>query len=243
MDEKEGELVFNEDTHTYYYNGKLLESATGFLKRFQKTFDKKRWSIHTARVEGRPVKDVLNDWQKKSIMSNEFGTRVHTFAERYAKIKIGTEKIDYVAADFKEEQFKKSIIKFWSNHPELQPVEIEKRVCVPKWMIAGTVDLIIKSDDGNYYIVDWKSNEKITTFSLYDEKLLPPLEHLDDCHLNKYALQISLYRYMLEVRYRYRFDKNFMIHLREDGYEEYNVPYFKKEIEDLIKIREGELNL
>ena len=44
-------------------------------------------------------------------------------------------------------------------------------------------------------IWDWKSNAKINNESRY--KLINGLEHMDDCELSIYSLQLQLYKHLL----------------------------------------------
>jgi len=207
------------------------------LKKFQKPFDRKKWSLHSAQKEGITVKEVLQNWQKKSDDANAFGTKIHEFAERHSLVKMGKQTNDFHPILPREAEYRNGILKFWYEHNELSPVAVEKRICVPHWLLGGTVDLICKSHDDHYYLVDWKTSSQIETFSKYCQQMLNPLEHLDDCNFNGYALQLSLYRYMLENRYGFKFHKNFLIHLQPNDYDEYETPYLKKEIERLIELR------
>lgn len=72
-------------------------------------------------------------------------------------------------------------------------------------LIAGQVDRI---DTINYeiFVCDYKTNKKIDKESYVDwegrsKKMLYPVEHLDDCNMNHYTLQMSLYAYIL-MRYQ-----------------------------------------
>ena len=61
--------------------------------------------------------------------------------------------------------------------------------------------------NGEYIIYDWKRSEKVidngmpVKINKYGEKGNYPLEHLDNTPYYHYALQLSLYKYILEKNY------------------------------------------
>lgn len=67
--------------------------------------------------------------------------------------------------------------------------------------ICGQSDLV-EVIDGVVHITDYKTNKEIRSTSFKDweglsQKMNPPVSHLDDCNLNHYNLQLSIYMYMI----------------------------------------------
>jgi hypothetical protein len=67
--------------------------------------------------------------------------------------------------------------------------------------ICGQSDLV-EVVNGKVHITDYKTNKEIKTEGYVNwegisQKMSGPLSHLDDCHLNHYALQLSLYMYII----------------------------------------------
>ena len=67
--------------------------------------------------------------------------------------------------------------------------------------ICGQSDLVEVVDD-TVHITDYKTNKKIdkTSFVNWEgvsKKMLGPVAHLDDCNLNHYNLQLSIYMYII----------------------------------------------
>jgi hypothetical protein len=67
--------------------------------------------------------------------------------------------------------------------------------------ICGQSDLV-EVINGEVHITDYKTNKEIkvegfTNWEGITQKMLPPVSHLDDCNLNHYTLQLSLYMYMI----------------------------------------------
>ena len=129
--------------------------------------------------------------------------------------------------------------------------------------VCGQSDLV-KVQDGFVSILDYKTCKKIDTESVKGKggrkiKMLPPVSHLDDCNLNHYALQLSMYMYMVlkhnptlkpgkltiqhvlfDVAQEDKFGYPIM-RLNEFGEPtvkeiiNYNCPYLKNEIDNIIK--------
>jgi hypothetical protein len=67
--------------------------------------------------------------------------------------------------------------------------------------ICGQSDLV-EIVNGQVHITDYKTNKKIETTSYVNwegmsKRMLAPMSHLDDCHINHYALQLSIYMYII----------------------------------------------
>jgi hypothetical protein len=128
--------------------------------------------------------------------------------------------------------------------------------------ICGQADLV-EVVDNVVNISDYKTNKKIdlTSFTNWEgisKKLLPPLQHLPDCNFYHYALQLSLYMYIILrhnpnlkpgklVLHHVKFEEcdqldehGFPIITLENGHPIvknitcYEVPYLKDEVINLI---------
>ena len=86
------------------------------------------------------------------------------------------------------------------------------------YLISGTIDILCIKED-RFVILDWKTNrnglqfeagyfkkDKSTTpaqltnqYIIKDEKMLPPLSHLDNCNGIHYTMQLSTYARMVEL--------------------------------------------
>jgi hypothetical protein len=68
-----------------------------------------------------------------------------------------------------------------------------------KHSLAGTSDIV--EDCGDYFnIWDFKTNKKLNFISGYNQWLKKPVSHLSDCQYNVYALQLSIYAYMIQMQ-------------------------------------------
>ena len=103
--------------------------------------------------------------------------------------------------------------------------------------IAGTVDLLLfDKTSKKYNILGWKTSKVIKTDS-YKMKTgnRPEPADLLDCKFNHYALQLSLYRYLLEKNYNLEFDDQLIIHLGNNTVNGYIAPYLEGHIVSILK--------
>jgi hypothetical protein len=110
----------------------------------------------------------------------------------------------------------------------------------PDFNLAGTVDLVLEDSKGRMWIYDWKTNEgKNLSDMVGDEWTKPmkePLSHLKDLPYWHYALQFSLYRYIMEKNEGIEFEGQALVHLKREGLDPaiIHTPYLKKEIESIL---------
>ena len=102
--------------------------------------------------------------------------------------------------------------------------------------IAGTMDvLMLNKDSEEHVIIDWKTSRRIEKKSFKGKKgIKKETSNIEDCNYNHYALQLSLYRYILEKYYDIKVSRQLIAHLKDDGLESHSTPYMKKEILDML---------
>jgi ATP-dependent exoDNAse (exonuclease V) beta subunit len=200
-------FTFDEESHTYRYKGKKFISVTTIIKNFIQPFNTDFWSRKKAidridenqddRSEENIKKvqlEIQKEWDDKRDRSNILGTDVHKYIE---------EKFDpnLEISGYSDEEVLSRIDKFEKNIvPKLKgfvPVAQEVRVFSPTMKLAGTIDALFLKD-GKLYILDWKTNGNLKTDNdKMFSKLLAPFGQFWDNELNKYSIQLSLYRLIL----------------------------------------------
>lgn len=188
----------------------------------------------------REQQGILDEWDRKNKEACERGTKIHADIENsfyknpknisLQKFGIGGKfecKKDYTDLDLEYGVYPEYLVYRESDDKVLR--------------IAGQVDLIVKSGN-EISIIDHKSNGKIDLKSAYDSnikstiKMKYPLNTLNDCNYNHYALQLSTYAWMLQ-----KINPNFIIkdliinHYDHDGNNTlYHCDYLKKEVERML---------
>jgi ATP-dependent exoDNAse (exonuclease V) beta subunit len=223
-------ILFIPDGHRYIHeeSGKELQSVTQFISEFFEKFDTERWSAHIALRDNLTVKQVLDMWEKKKDDSCDFGKLVHSYAESLIR---GSKK---VIPSNKAERMYFSAVNDFMRSEKHEFIEAEKVIGSPLYGIAGQVDAISRTKKG-MCIIDWKTNKSIDLAGYNDRRCQRPIDHLQECNYSRYSLQLSLYRYILELEYGFKISGQLLIHLRPDGkYERYETDYLKDEIESML---------
>lgn len=192
------EVQFVEETHKYSLYGKQLTSTTTVLGFFKNKFDPKGFIIkQCAKRDGLTIDQVKANWEKIKIEGLERGKNFHSQAEHF--IKTG----EILDKDYKDviQQLKEMNI----------PGQLFSEIGLhsPKYSIAGTCDLV-SLQDGVATTYDFKSNKKFTIKSKYRQFLLYPVQHLEECDLTIYSLQLCIYNLMLK-EHGYKVKKNSQI--------------------------------
>lgn len=231
-------LVFDEETHSYFYERKRMQSVTTFLKRYNPPFDADKWSNHVAKKEGKTQEEIKAMWQQKGNESCRIGTLLH----KYAECLILGKELPKLCSE-SEINRSLSIQQVLDDYVDYDVIAVEFPLVVPEWGLAGTIDLIIQhKETGVILMLDWKMGSKLNKLNSYGTKLLSPLAHLDDCELVKYSLQQRLYQRMFESQYpAEKFGDCILVWVMAQGYDWIHCLPLKEEVDivlsDLAKSR------
>ena len=230
---RDDNISFRKADHLYIVDGTPLDSVTTFVKNCFPEFDSGFHAKRKAEALGITKEAVLEMWDKKGRESREQGTAMHEKIESYYLGKS-------VSTDSTFELFK-----IFANKITLKPYRTEWAVYDWEQKIAGTIDFVDYLN-GEYIIYDWKRSDKLIAKnglpiknSQYGEKALPPIENLDDSPYYHYALQLSLYKYILEKNYGITVSK-LRLGIFHPSYKKpyvLEMPYLKNEIDTLFGLR------
>lgn len=202
------ELKFREDIHKYESiddPDKVWLSVTGIVKLFKEPFDQqliagKATKNKKSQWYGMDVDEVVDIWNKESKRALSMGTWYHNQreAEVIAHETIQREGVDLTIFHPHEDE---GGIRF-SPDQQLGPgIYPEHFMYLTSAGICGQADRVEVIGD-RIDLFDYKTNKEIKTKSYTNwqgvsKKLLAPMHHMDDCHLMHYALQMSLYMYIM----------------------------------------------
>lgn len=102
--------------------------------------------------------------------------------------------------------------------------------------LSGSIDLLVKQDD-TLHIIDHKRSDKLQDSLRGYSKMKAPLDHLDDCKGAAYALQLSIYQYILERDYGVKIGDRILLSLHADKPFSTAVPYLREEVDYLMTER------
>lgn len=137
---------------------------------------------------------ILHEWFLENENSLIKGSAYHDKKEAEAyKQKFSTNP--FTKTKFKTAQKKHQKLKSLKNleagyYPEMV-------IWNNKYKVIGTADRVFINRKKEIWIDDYKTNKEIKKSNQF-EKMLSPLDSLDNCNYNHYRLQIGLYAWMLE---------------------------------------------
>lgn len=235
------ELVFVEDGHKYYLNGKELCSVSSVAAKFEEPFDTELRSKSYAAKHGETPQYWADQWRFTNLKATITGTQVHSYAESMAWIHMGhpenitdDNKYKFIADKgwlIPTRRKEESVLKYWKDvSPNYYVVLPETRVYTKDY--AGTFDLLLWYEDNDdptksgLIIRDWKTNGEI--YKDYSRKfgkmLKEPFNSLYDEPFGAYAIQQSCYQIPMEDIGLKILDRQ-IIWLKEDGsYEIISLP-------------------
>jgi hypothetical protein len=104
--------------------------------------------------------------------------------------------------------------------------------------VAGSIDLIVWDPRQEvYHIVDYKRSDKLQGQLRGFGKMSAPFAHLDSCKGAGYALQLSIYQYILQRDYGMRIGERVLLSLHAEHPFVTSVPYLAAEVEHVMECR------
>lgn len=234
-------LIFKADTHSYISSDEHnipWVSVTSLVSLFKKPFDaeavaKKVTKNKRSKWYGIPPEKILEIWNGESERALELGTFYHNQREDDICSLASIEKEGVTLPVYSP--IEKNGIKHAPEQRITNGVYPEHMVYLKSAGICGQADLIEVVND-HVYVTDYKTNKEIktegyTNWEGVTEKLLPPVHNLDDCSLNHYALQLSIYMYIiLKHNPKLKPGKMFIHHItfEKEAEDEYGYPIYKR---------------
>ena len=236
-------IVFNAGDHSY----KSLDdsnidwiSVTTLVSHFKKPFDAKKVAEKVSKSKkskwsGIDPKIIQEIWNNESTRSTTLGTWYHNQRESDLCSLASIEREGVTVPVFKPSEVREGVKLAPSQ--KLEPgVYPEHMVYLRSAGICGQSDLV-EIVNGKVNIIDYKTNKEIKTESFVNwegisEKLLPPVNHLDDCNFNHYALQLSIYMYIiLKHNPKLKPGRIFIHHItfEQEGEDQYGYPIAAKD--------------
>ena len=198
-------LQFTAHNHKYTSNDDInWLSVTSLISNFKQPFDADTIAARVARSKkskwyGMKPEEIKEAWKAEANRATTLGTWYHN--QREADI-CGIENMERhgrTVPIFKP--IEKEGVKFSPDQKLKDGVYPEHMVYLKSAGICGQSDLV-EVINGVVHITDYKTNKEIkvegfTNWEGVTQKMASPVSHLDDCHLNHYALQLSMYMFII----------------------------------------------
>lgn len=230
-------LSFDEASHTYTFEGRVLDSVTTVVEDCFERFDAEYWAERKA-TPWRTKEMIMAEWEEKGRAARDLGTLMHARIENYY---LGNEPTEAERTDPTFTNF----LRFAASRT-LRPYRTEWRIYMEEYGLAGTLDFLELCDDGSFEIWDWKRSTKVVNpdgsaadGNNYGKRAHYPLCHLPDTVFHHYALQLSIYRYILHAKYGIPVRAGHLGVFHPDYPCPWvvDVPYLRSEVETLLNLR------
>lgn len=196
-------LKFTEDQHLYESiepDGIQWRSVTSILHNFVEPFNKiekaakcsvRKPGKYKNKWYGTPPAQILEVWDRENKRSTDLGHWYHS--------KMETELLNRTDVNVYPTPLYNGI-KIARDQRLIPGIYPEHIVYLQGASLCGQVDRVEVGEDW-FEVEDHKTSKeiKLKAFETWEgpKKLLAPIQHLDDCEFNLYALQLSLYAYMI----------------------------------------------
>ena len=226
-------IQFIEDGHIYLIDGVHARSVTELIDTCFPIYDEEYWSGYIASRDNRTAADVLAQWKKDGLQSQQLGTTLHQ----------NIEKFYHAQNPVQNEEFQQ-FLNFHNAHKQLKAYRTEWRIFDEVNLIAGTIDLICKNEDGTFEIYDWKRSKKVVDpktgnvlkLNGYNQNGIGSFSGLSDTSYSRYCLQQNVYRYLLETYYGIKIKNMYLVvmHPLLPNYYKIEVPKIDNEVKLLL---------
>jgi hypothetical protein len=201
-------IVFKPETHSYTSidpNESITwTSVTSVISKFKKPFDadiiaEKSAKNKKSKWYGMSPDEIKEAWKNESQKATNLGTWYHNQRETAYTSCNTIEKEGCVISIFKP--IESDGIKKAPEQKLQEGIYPEHMMYLKSVGLCGQADRV-EVINGYVNIYDYKTNKEIKTAGYTNwegitDKMLAPVNHLDDCNLNHYSLQLSLYMYMI----------------------------------------------
>jgi len=249
--QKELNLSFVEDTHTYYIKNKdgvlisHFPSVSTVITQFYSEFPELNKSYQMVQGNLLDQDRLLKEWRATADYANNKGSRVHYLLEMDLLKQYGSYKeVRKPIFNCDEEQVNDGNKMIDAGHDFIRLMHRRGAVLLDTEMVLGSSELEYtgqpdkvwlmhdKNDKIGFIITDWKTN-KPKNFKVhhYTEEMLPPFQEYMDTALTHYMIQLPLYgRLILDMLKGSKYeDIGFfgciIVHLSKEGkFTEYRVP-------------------
>ena len=179
-------------------------SVTSFIGNFKQPFEsdkiaKKCSTNKKSKWYGMTPNDIKEAWKAEAFRATTLGTWYHNCREADICNLNDMERHGTTVPVFKP--IEKDGVKYSPDQKLTNGVYPEHMVYLKSAGLCGQSDLV-EVINGEVHITDYKTNKEIkiesyTNWEGVSQKMNHPLNHLDDCNLNHYALQLSIYLFII----------------------------------------------
>ena len=259
-------ITFEEGPHIYTIDGdesKKYTSVTTWVHSYFKKFNakeviaammrnKKKWEdpVANEKYYGKTPEEIEEMWSTSGREAAAKGTAMHYEIECFYNTPTPTPT---PTRSTEIEYFHKFNTEFVSTTETatLRPYRTEWMVFHEEAQISGSIDMVYENIDTDptapttLSIYDWKRCKEISKTNRGGEFATNPIiEHFPDTNFWHYALQLNIYKYILQTKYGKTITDLYLIVLHPDAknYQRIKLPNIQAEVKELFDERIAIIN-
>jgi hypothetical protein len=240
-------IEFDEGPHIYTIDGDssvTYTSVTTWNHTHFEQFDADRiidkmmagprWT--QSKYHGQSKQEIKAGWDANGREASEAGTKMHLDIEFfYNGAPRHNASVEY-----------RYFTEFESAHRHLTPYRTEWCVFDESLRLSGSIDMVFANPDGTLAIYDWKRAKEIVKTTAFGKfATTDAIDHFPDTNFWHYALQLNIYRYIIEKNYGKQVTELFLVCLhpnnKNGSYQKIRVPDLSNEIDALMELRRGQV--
>jgi len=240
---RDSRIQFQDEGHVYFIDGgRGYTSVTTWGGSHFPKFDPdlviermmngKNW--HKSQYNGMSPEAIKNQWDTNGNVSRTLGTKLHDDIERT----IDGQKVVNTSPEYK----------YFLNYRDQKltdnkPYRTEWTIFDEEHKLAGSIDYAAIRPDGTIDLYDWKRSKEIKMDGYGEYALTPCIRHIPNANYWKYALQLNIYRDILERCYGLKINSMTIVCLYPDNpsYLEFDVPRMEDEMRQLLEDRKQKM--
>jgi hypothetical protein len=214
-------------------------SVTTIIGLLKKPFDKETTALKSSKNKrskwyGLTPKEIIDIWDQSNAVAIDLGTWYHNQRETDM---VSHDTIGRLGRDISiVKPIEQDGVKLAPDQNLVEGIYPEHMVYLKSAGICGQADRVeVIGDTIDLY--DYKTNKEIklnayTNWEGVTEKMLLPINHLDDCNYTHYSLQLSIYMYiMLKHNPNLKPGKIMLEHIifKKEGEDKYGNPIYAKD--------------
>lgn len=242
--------TFEEDTHTYYCNGKKVGiGVTTLIGLYANKFDEQKVAEMVAQKQNKEVSKILEEWHYKRDFSCEKGTTIHEYTQSLFSGEEWHLRPFDNSKEYLEvvEKIKHHSLNYYNDYKN-RYIHIKDELLIGvEWAnISSAIDhLFYDIVDKGVVIVDYKTNSYMEGYydnpekKVYKKYMMIPFRDTLDNSYEHYKIQLSIYKYILQELLDIPVLRTEIVYLTEnkDNYEVIQIPYEKEKAELMLKNR------
>ena len=248
------EIKFSEKENRFVIRGKRFIPVSVAVNLFFNAFDKDLHATRKSEETGIPKDKIIEEWdlhreraRATGIFLNKEVAAFFTGSNMKGSFRFTFNGKYFQADEIINIEKEESLFKHFISQNPLQVYRTNFLVADSTWLLAGRVGFIGKCSEG-YVLYDWKRRNGITdkygnaiTENAFGIKGTNGLENIWDTPFWHYALQLNLYRAILEKNHHLKICGIYLVDISQqrDNFAKIPVPLFDNELKAALGFLAG----